>query len=449
MKLKQLLFLLFFFSLLTMPALASKSNQPPVAVQTSDPSQNWFFESESVVFSSSSYDPDGYIAERKWYINGVYQSASTTLSRCFVLFGTTGTSCYQLGSGATSVSIKLEVKDNAGEWRSSTVSYTIRAEKARRYFVTDHLGSVRTTVDRDGNVLGHDDYYPFGLAMPGRSVNTANPDDNYKFTGYEEEDEGGLNLYHAGNRLFDPVLGRFMQIDRYYSKYPSMSTYQYAANNPIYFIDVNGDSIWVNQGKNSYLYVDGTLYNKDGTEYTGKIRGFLKQTVDALNKIREGGEAGEELISSLQNAEEHINIFKGTDNKAAKDGSTNNVDVFWNPSDRDSGFDENGDRSRPSFIGLAHELAHADDFREGAANVRTRRWDIGLGTQNPRLHEQDALHWENRIRAENGIPLRVAYGVYNNKPIGRVLIPGTRMSAFPLTTVTIGGRTFPHYPIYK
>ena len=34
-----------------------------------------------------------------------------------------------------------------------------------------------------------------------------------------------------------------MQIDRFYDKYPNMSTYQYAANNPINFIDVNGDSI--------------------------------------------------------------------------------------------------------------------------------------------------------------------------------------------------------------
>jgi len=196
-----------------------------------------------VFSSSSSYDPDGYIAERKWYINGVYQSASTTLSKCFVLFGTTGTSCYQLGSGATSVSIKLEVKDNAGEWRSSTVSYTIRAEKARRYFVTDHLGSVRTTVDWDGNVLGHDDYYPFGLSMPGRSVNTANPDDNYKFTGYEKEDEGGLNLYHANARSYDPILGRFNQIDKFHDKYPFSSPYSYTLNSPTNFTDVTGDTV--------------------------------------------------------------------------------------------------------------------------------------------------------------------------------------------------------------
>jgi len=88
------------------------------------------------------------------------------------------------------------------------------------------------------------DYYPFGLTMPGRSSNSANPNDDYKFTAYEFDDEGGLQLYYAGARMYDPVIGRFMSIDRFYDMYPSMSPYQYAANNPINFIDINGDSVY-------------------------------------------------------------------------------------------------------------------------------------------------------------------------------------------------------------
>lgn len=269
-------------------ATANESNQPPVAVQTSDPSQNWFFESESIVFSSSSsYDPDGYIAERKWYINGVYQSASTTLSKCFVLFGTTGTSCYQLGSGVTSVSIKLEVKDNAGEWRSSTVSYTIRAEKARRYFVTDHLGSVRTTVDRDGNVLGYDDYYPFGLAMPGRSVNTANPDDNYKFTGHERDEEAGLTLDYMNARNYDPILGRFLQIDPHYFKYPSWSPYTYVYNNPLLLTDPSGMDPECRTIKAKNTYRECTF--NPPRDY-GPVGNTVIRTETAINRARIGFE---------------------------------------------------------------------------------------------------------------------------------------------------------------
>ena len=113
----------------------------------------------------------------------------------------------------------------------------------RRYFLKDHLGSVRTTVDRNGNIVGRDDYYPFGLAMPGRSSNSSNPNDDYKFTGYELDNEARLDLYHANARGYDPVLGRFLQIDRFYHKYPGISSYAYVLNNPVGLTDVTGDTV--------------------------------------------------------------------------------------------------------------------------------------------------------------------------------------------------------------
>jgi hypothetical protein len=38
---------------------------------------------------------------------------------------------------------------------------------------------------------------------------------------------------------------RFLSTDRFAEKYPSLAPYQYTANNPILFIDINGDSIFV------------------------------------------------------------------------------------------------------------------------------------------------------------------------------------------------------------
>jgi RHS repeat-associated protein len=55
--------------------------------------------------------------------------------------------------------------------------------------------------------------------------------------------EFGLNWLSYGAREYDPAIGRFMTIDRFAEKYTSMTPYQYGANNPIKFIDVNGDSI--------------------------------------------------------------------------------------------------------------------------------------------------------------------------------------------------------------
>ena len=112
----------------------------------------------------------------------------------------------------------------------------------RRYFLKDHLGSVRTTVDRNGNIVGRDDYYPFGLAMPGRSSNSSNPNDDYKFTGYELDDEAGLTVYHANARGYDPVLGRFNQVDPFFDRggQNGWAPYHYTLNNPINRIDPTG-----------------------------------------------------------------------------------------------------------------------------------------------------------------------------------------------------------------
>jgi RHS repeat-associated protein len=64
-----------------------------------------------------------------------------------------------------------------------------------------------------------------------------------KFTGKEYDDEFGINYFYFGARYYDAQIGRFMTRDRFAEKYPSLTPYHYAANNPVLFIDVNGDSI--------------------------------------------------------------------------------------------------------------------------------------------------------------------------------------------------------------
>ena len=121
---------------------------------------------------------------------------------------------------------------------------------------------MRVTVDEEGEPLGFDDYYPYGLQMPTRSSNTSNPNDRYKFTGNERDTEAGLTIDYFGARYYDPMLGSFYSIDRFYEKYPSLSPYQYTAGNPITFVDVNGDSIWVTQEGDEYtVHYQGKIIN--------------------------------------------------------------------------------------------------------------------------------------------------------------------------------------------
>jgi RHS repeat-associated protein len=64
----------------------------------------------------------------------------------------------------------------------------------------------------------------------------------YGFNGKEQDPEvkGVGNFYDYGMRGYDPRIGRFPSVDPLAPKYPYFSPYQYAGNNPIYNIDVDG-----------------------------------------------------------------------------------------------------------------------------------------------------------------------------------------------------------------
>ncbi|MGD9489408.1 MAG: RHS repeat-associated core domain-containing protein [Calditrichaceae bacterium] len=114
----------------------------------------------------------------------------------------------------------------------------------RYYYLKDHLGNIRVTVNEFGQAEAYNDYYPFGLQMPGRSVNNAMTDDIYKFGGKELDEESGLNWYYFGARYYDPAIGRWLSVDPLASSYPSWSPYNYSLNDPIGKRDPDGRFVW-------------------------------------------------------------------------------------------------------------------------------------------------------------------------------------------------------------
>lgn len=65
----------------------------------------------------------------------------------------------------------------------------------------------------------------------------------HKLKGEDLDDENDLNRYYFGARRYDPHIGGFLGVDRFADKYPSLSPYQYCANNPLLLIDVSGDTL--------------------------------------------------------------------------------------------------------------------------------------------------------------------------------------------------------------
>ena len=120
--------------------------------------------------------------------------------------------------------------------------------------LTNHWGNVLETISDKkiqhtsdnstvdyylADVIGANDYYSGGMLMPVRQFGTLG---RYAFNGKEQDPEvkGPGDQYDYGMRGYDPRGVRFWSVDPLKKKYPYYSPYQFAGNNPIKFIDLDG-----------------------------------------------------------------------------------------------------------------------------------------------------------------------------------------------------------------
>ncbi|MCA6421181.1 MAG: hypothetical protein IM568_00005 [Flavobacterium sp.] len=83
------------------------------------------------------------------------------------------------------------------------------------------------------------DYYAFGMQMPGRKSSGGY---RYGFNGKENDNEvkGEGNQQDYGMRIYDGRIGKFLSVDPVTSDYPELTPYQFASNRPIDGIDFDG-----------------------------------------------------------------------------------------------------------------------------------------------------------------------------------------------------------------
>jgi RHS repeat-associated protein len=78
------------------------------------------------------------------------------------------------------------------------------------------------------------------MTMPGRSF-TASKAYRYGFNGKENDKDAHTNTWQDyGFRIYNPALGRFLSVDPLTKSYPGLTPYQYASNNPVEGIDLDG-----------------------------------------------------------------------------------------------------------------------------------------------------------------------------------------------------------------
>ncbi|MHA4810290.1 RHS repeat domain-containing protein [Flavitalea flava] len=146
------------------------------------------------------------------------------------------------------------------DYGTSLLSTFTRGEK--NYELSNHLGNVLAAISDkkiavssggssslidhyEADVTSAQDYYPFGMQMPGRTYSSGSY--RYGFNGKENDNEvkGVGNQQDYGMRIYDPRSGRFLSVDPITGKYPGLTPYQYASDNPIMNIDIDGlEGIW-------------------------------------------------------------------------------------------------------------------------------------------------------------------------------------------------------------
>jgi len=188
---------------------------------------------------------------------------------------------------------------------------------------------VRVTVDAAGNAVAYDDgVYPAeggnpclsampyllaeGMLMDGRSYNAGQADARYKFVGNERDVETGFD--YLGDRSYDSRIGRLLSVDPFASKDPSRSPYSYAANNPIVFVDINGDSLAVTGTKEATQAFTNTINNGLG--------GFYNTQIDANGNVTLARTNQQGPLNERQQALSDVLNTAISDNKTVKIGLT-------------------------------------------------------------------------------------------------------------------------------
>ncbi len=154
-----------------------------------------------------------------------------------------------------------------------------------------------------GHILEETHYYPFGLAMAGissRALNNIAPN-NYKFNAGNELNENfGINLYETFYRLQDVQTGRFLSTDPLAEKYYGITTYNYAANNPVSINDPLGDQI-------KYPGDNGRMQKgPDGNYHAAWFSSFMWENKNSFNFGLSWGSSGGGSAGIV------FNLFHGT-----------------------------------------------------------------------------------------------------------------------------------------
>lgn len=249
------------------------------------------------------------------------------------------------------------------------------------------------------DVLSYSDYYPFGSLMPGRNSNSGAY--RYAFNGMEQDDEvkniTGAH-YNFGARVYDSRIGKWFSTDNVFKA--NLSPYQFGKDNPLYFIDPDGNDEYY------FLKQWGAYYNlKQYRELVnGKLTFFIPQADDITKKSGSdkfffvfGGT--QDYPATLVRIHSPLTIKGGDGNltpRQAINRKTNKAHLFI-----ENGIDAYIEKNKPiSLFGEEGKLAHfaIESSPGGAFDYKAQLLNDALSETS--LYEIDEIYY-NKNEAGN------------------------------------------------
>ena len=217
-----------------------------------------------------------------------------------------------------------------------------------RFFLTDHLGSVRAVADSEGNVLETIDYYPYGQEFQTGTASDGNAaaalDETlqpYRFNGKESQAFAGLQYLDYGARFYHPQSTRWTTMDPLAEKYYFLSPYAYCSGNPVNFVDPDGRKLY---------------YAKGVSEQ------FKQQFAATIEFMNSKGTAGDIAKIHASDRVYYIDEAKSAGgNRFVNDGKGTKT-IYWDPNHIIQ-FGENNMQVSPATV-LAHEADHVQRYDE-------------------------------------------------------------------------------------
>jgi RHS repeat-associated protein len=159
------------------------------------------------------------------------------------------------------------------------------------YIISDQQGNARVSFEESSTTPGtavvrqENSYYGFGLVMPNSPVATPTADNKQLYNGGSEwqNDFGNLpDYYQTFYRNFDAALGRFIGVDPQAESAESLTSYNYAGNNPIVYNDPMGNYP-------SYVYFPDYSNPGGGQDFFSKeydSQQALQDKIDNANNVQ-------------------------------------------------------------------------------------------------------------------------------------------------------------------